>query len=51
MRGLAQALLLAPALVGAAPSRIDEKVKDASPSTFVTFDIPPGFNEDHSTPY
>lgn len=27
MRGLAQALLLAPALVGAAPSRIDEKVK------------------------
>ncbi|KXH49715.1 hypothetical protein CNYM01_01569, partial [Colletotrichum nymphaeae SA-01] len=52
MRGLAQALLLAPALVGAAPSKIGmEKATDASPSTFVTFDIPPGFNEDQTKPY
>ncbi|GKT45284.1 uncharacterized protein ColSpa_05465 [Colletotrichum spaethianum] len=52
MRGLAQALLLAPALVGAAPSRIDmTKAQDASPSTFVTFNIPPGFNEDKPKPY
>ncbi|KAK1972488.1 hypothetical protein LY78DRAFT_355876 [Colletotrichum sublineola] len=52
MRGLAQALLLAPALVGAAPSKVAVKeVQTASPSTFVTFDIPPGFNEDQPTPY
>ncbi|KAK1975832.1 hypothetical protein LZ30DRAFT_335199 [Colletotrichum cereale] len=52
MRGLAQALLLAPALVGAAPSKIAvEKAQTASPSTFVTFDIPPAFNEDQPTPY
>ncbi|GKT93336.1 hypothetical protein Ct61P_11186 [Colletotrichum tofieldiae] len=52
MRGLAQALLLAPALVGAAPSRIDlDKAQRASPSTFVTFSIPPGFNEDQPKPY
>ncbi|KAF6828795.1 hypothetical protein CMUS01_08433 [Colletotrichum musicola] len=51
MRGLAQALLLAPVLVGAAPSRIEDKAKDASPSTFVTFDIPPGFDEDQPKPY
>ncbi|OHX00376.1 hypothetical protein CSPAE12_00746 [Colletotrichum incanum] len=52
MRGLAQALLLAPALVGAAPSKIGmEKAQHASPSTFVTFNIPPGFNEDQPKPY
>ncbi|KAK2036029.1 hypothetical protein LZ31DRAFT_618268 [Colletotrichum somersetense] len=52
MRGLAQALLLAPALVGAAPSKIAvEKATTASPSTFVTFDIPPAFDEDLPTPY
>ncbi|EFQ32076.1 uncharacterized protein GLRG_07220 [Colletotrichum graminicola M1.001] len=52
MRGLAQALLLAPAaLVGAAPSKIAvEKAQAASPSTFVTFDIP-RFNHDQPTPY
>ncbi|KAK1580149.1 uncharacterized protein LY79DRAFT_521462 [Colletotrichum navitas] len=52
MRGLAQALLLAPAaLVGAAPSKIAvEKAQAASPSTFVTFDIP-AFNDDQPTPY
>ncbi|TDZ17116.1 hypothetical protein Cob_v009857 [Colletotrichum orbiculare MAFF 240422] len=52
MRGLAKALLLAPALVSAAPSRMEiEKIKDASPSTFVTFEIPPGFDEDKPQPY
>ncbi|KAL0930417.1 uncharacterized protein CTRU02_214492 [Colletotrichum truncatum] len=52
MRGLAQALLLAPALAVAAPSRVEsDKVQDVSPSTFVTFDIPPGFNEDQPRPY
>ncbi|KAK1991203.1 hypothetical protein LX36DRAFT_685612 [Colletotrichum falcatum] len=49
MRGLAQALLLAPALVAAAPSRI--AVQIASQSTFVTFDIPPGLDEDKPRPY
>ncbi|TID06964.1 hypothetical protein CH35J_000241 [Colletotrichum higginsianum] len=53
MRGLAQALLIAPVLVGAAPSRIGMEKADQhdSPSTFITFDIPPGFNEDQPKPY
>ncbi|OLN95784.1 hypothetical protein CCHL11_02704 [Colletotrichum chlorophyti] len=48
MRGLAQALLLAPVLVRAAPL---ENTRETPPSTFITFDIPPGFDEDQPKPY